>query len=389
MRFLFTVQPATGHLNPVAGLAQCLQDMGHEVRVATAKGFLSHVEAVGLDGVAAGRDWLESEAATDLPGFLEGGLPVQVDMFAQLGPEFLDDLLTETWRPDVVVRETVEFAGAVYAEEIGVPCVTHGIGLRIPAALLERWARASLETLMTRVARPAGLEFFDRGTILNHLPRSWVPERTPLLEGERFFAPAAPPSSSAPEVPWLQQRDAGRPLVYATFGTVFNAAAPAFEGLIEAAQGAGFDLLITLGGNGRPETFDPPPNVHIERYVDQDAVLRRAAAVVCHGGTGTVMGALSHGLPMCCVPLGADQPVNAKRCTALGCGRSYTTYVPDHGLPLPHARLEDLDSTVMREHIDALLEDGSYRQAAGRLATEMRNLPGITEEAQLLSELAT
>jgi UDP:flavonoid glycosyltransferase YjiC (YdhE family) len=104
---------------------------------------------------------------------------------------------------------------------------------------------------------------------------------------------------------------------------------------------------------------------------------------------GTVIGSLRHGLPICCVPLGADQPINAMRCETLGCGRSYTTYTPQDGLPLPHARPQDLDAAVLRAHIVTLLDDDGYRSTAARLAAEIRALPGVAEEAEVLIELAS
>jgi UDP:flavonoid glycosyltransferase YjiC (YdhE family) len=42
---------------------------------------------------------------------------------------------------------------------------------------------------------------------------------------------------------------------------------------------------------------------------------------VSHGGSGSVIGALAHGLPMVLVPIGADQPRNARRCEDLHVGR--------------------------------------------------------------------
>jgi UDP:flavonoid glycosyltransferase YjiC (YdhE family) len=43
--------------------------------------------------------------------------------------------------------------------------------------------------------------------------------------------------------------------------------------------------------------------------------------VVSHAGSGSVLGALAHGLPMVLLPLGADQPHNAARCEAIGVAR--------------------------------------------------------------------
>jgi UDP:flavonoid glycosyltransferase YjiC (YdhE family) len=389
MRFLFTLHPATGHLNPLLPVALALQDAGHVVRLATAPSFIGDIERAGLRGVSAGRDWLESEAATTMPGFLEGGLPHQVKTFASLAHEFLDDLLAQDLRPDLVVRESAEYSGAVYAACVEVPCVTHGITVRPPLALLEHWAGEPLRALVRRAGGGETLEIFERGILLNHMPRSWVPPEVELLPGDRFFAPAeAAPGADRDPPGWIEQRDPSRPLVYATLGTVFNAAHVVFEKLVAAADRQCFDLLLTVGRNGRPSDFETPDNVHVERFVDQDLILGEVAAVVCHGGMGTVMGALRRGVPVCCIPLSADQPVNALRCHALGCGRSYTTYTPTHGVPLPHARPADLEVDLLREHIVALLEETTYRAAAARLAAEIESLPGVAAEAELLSQLA-
>jgi UDP:flavonoid glycosyltransferase YjiC (YdhE family) len=387
MRILFTVQPGMGHLNPLVPLARRLHDYGNEVRLASASSLLPEIEAVGLHGVAAGRDWLESEAATTLPGFLDHGMINQLRMFAELGLEFLDDLLAQDWLPDVVVRESVEFAGAVYAADLGIPCVEHGITFRTPLRLLEHWAGEPLSALADRATRGGGLNLFEDGTHLNHVPPRWVPSEIAPLDDEHFFAPEPLPSQVGVEPEWLRERDATRPLVYATLGTVFNDARTAFERLIAAAEGGPFDLLLAVGRNADLSIFEAPVNVHLERYVAQDRILPRAAAVVCHGGMGTVMGALRNGLPICCIPLSADQPINALRCSQLGCGISYATFTPENS-PLPHARPEDLKVATLRDHITKLLDDDAYRTAALGLAEEIKALPGVVEEADLILRLA-
>jgi UDP:flavonoid glycosyltransferase YjiC (YdhE family) len=50
--------------------------------------------------------------------------------------------------------------------------------------------------------------------------------------------------------------------------------------------------------------------------------LPQAALVVCHAGLGTVMAALSHGVPLVCLPMGRDQGNNAQRVASLGAGRT-------------------------------------------------------------------
>ncbi|MCE9552683.1 MAG: glycosyltransferase, partial [Planctomycetes bacterium] len=51
-------------------------------------------------------------------------------------------------------------------------------------------------------------------------------------------------------------------------------------------------------------------------------VLPRAAAVVHHGGIGTVGQGLAAGVPQLIMPMSHDQPDNAARITRLGVGRT-------------------------------------------------------------------
>jgi UDP:flavonoid glycosyltransferase YjiC (YdhE family) len=55
-------------------------------------------------------------------------------------------------------------------------------------------------------------------------------------------------------------------------------------------------------------------------FADHDEVMPSCTAVVTHGGLGTVLHALAHGVPMLLLPLGRDQHANAARVASLGAG---------------------------------------------------------------------
>ena len=55
-----------------------------------------------------------------------------------------------------------------------------------------------------------------------------------------------------------------------------------------------------------------PANVRVERWVPQPEALARASLVVCHGGSGTVLGALAANLPLIVMPMFDDQFANAR-----------------------------------------------------------------------------
>ena len=115
-------------------LALALQDRGHEVRVATAASFAPVVRGLGLDPVPAGLDWLESEADATFPGFT-GARADALPTFAGpcAGPMARDIArLAVNWRPDVIVREHLEWGGWAAAEELGVPLIRFNLGRHIP-----------------------------------------------------------------------------------------------------------------------------------------------------------------------------------------------------------------------------------------------------------------
>ena len=105
--------------------------------------------------------------------------------------------------------------------------------------------------------------------------------------------------------------------------------------------------------------------------------------VVCHGGSGTTFGALAAGVPIVMIPIWADQPANARAVAAAGAGLVVTPSAG--GIDKMHA-LEPKDATRIRAAINLVLADRSFRQAANRIAGEMRAYPTIDS---LLSALAS
>ena len=98
-------------------------------------------------------------------------------------------------------------------------------------------------------------------------------------------------------------------------------AADAYRTLVRAVAPLDARVLITVGPAVDVATLGPvPDHVHVEQWVDQSRVLPEAAAVVCHGGSGTTYGALATGCPVVIVPLFADQFANARAVAGSGAG---------------------------------------------------------------------
>jgi MGT family glycosyltransferase len=141
----------------------------------------------------------------------------------------------------------------------------------------------------------------------------------------RFRAPRA----EAPPLPAWWASGAGDPFVYVTLGMVaggIDAGRDMYRVVLAALVGLPLRVLFTVGKELALESLgEVPANVHIERFVPQDEVLPHAQAVLCHGGSGTVLGAVAAGVPLVVVPMFADQPYNAERVAAAGARTRKTT----------------------------------------------------------------
>jgi MGT family glycosyltransferase len=154
-------------------------------------------------------------------------------------------------------------------------------------------------------------------------------------------------------------------MVYVTFGTVADFARPEpLRAAVTAAAAHARSVLVTTGPLP-PAALGPLPDaVHVHDYLPQGLALPRADAVVSHGGAGSVLGGLVHGLPQLVLPQGApSQERIGRRLAGLGAGICLV------GGEQTHAALH--------RAVDALLGDPAYAAAAARVSAELDRLPGV------------
>jgi rhamnosyltransferase subunit B len=121
----------------------------------------------------------------------------------------------------------------------------------------------------------------------------------------------------APEVrDWCR---AGEPPVAVTFGTGMRHAANLFRATVDACGRLGRrGLLLTRHPGQLPDPL--PPFVRHCPFAPFRQLLPHCAAVVHHGGVGTVARALAAATPQLILPITFDQPDNAARVRQLGAG---------------------------------------------------------------------
>lgn len=112
---------------------------------------------------------------------------------------------------------------------------------------------------------------------------------------------------------------AGDPPVAFTFGTGMRHAAGLFRAAADACGRLKLrGLFLTKFGDQLPA--DLPPTIRHVSYAPFRQLLPRCAAVVHHGGVGTVAKSLAAGAPQLVLPVAFDQTDNAMRVKRLGAG---------------------------------------------------------------------
>jgi len=114
--------------------------------------------------------------------------------------------------------------------------------------------------------------------------------------------------------------------------------------------------------------------VQVVEYAPHSALLPHCRVLLCHGGFNTVMGALALGVPVVCVPLGADQYFNAERCQALGAGL--------------RLEREGLTASKIRSAVRTVLDDPSFATAAAAIRAEVEALPGPEPVSVIIEQFA-
>jgi UDP:flavonoid glycosyltransferase YjiC (YdhE family) len=386
VRILVSTVPGVGHLHPVVPLAHALSARGHDLRWATGSDGCPIVEAAGLTAVPAGRGTAEclEEYFDRFPHARNlRGADGPVHMFPHLfgtvaAPHRLTDLLAvvNDWRPDVVVHDAAELAGPIAAARVGVANVCHSFGALTPAKRVEAASEA-----VAPLWQQAGLKPRPWAGCYDHLyldiyPKSLWPAHGNYVVRRQSLRPVpfSVDLSDASEV--FTPIDDDRPIVYLTFGTVFNSTAGPFSTALEALAELPVQVVVTVGPRGDPTAFGAQPdNVSVYRYIPQTTILPLCSLVVSHAGSGTFLAALDHGLPQLCLPQAADQFGNAERGTRAGVALAL----------LPH----EVSLQSVRDAAESLLSEPSYRANAARTQVELHAMPSPDDVASLIEQVAT
>ena len=404
--------PGTGHLNPLTALARRLQQRGHTVIIFGIADVESRVRAAGIDFCLIGQ--------SDYPLGTLQKLDQQLGEMKGLGVlRFTMERVSNTARMvlrdgleavrnanlDALLVDETDMSNNI-AECLGLPFISLAL---IPPLVNDNryppfyfgwsgsqrwWARLRNEIairVLTRVARPIfaavneyrvawGLhvgrhpgEGLSKLAQITQLPRALEFDIEPLPPNLYYTGPFVDAlQRPAVDFPW--DRLDGRPLVFASLGTLQNRSLDLFRKIADACAGLKVQLVISLGGGLEPDRLgalsgDPL----VMRFAPQLEIVKRASLVITHAGINTVLESLAEGVPLVCIPLGNDQPGVAARVAAHAAGIV---------VPPRKANVKRLRSAVR-----AVLEDESYRRAARKIQAAMSEIDGLELAADIVEDV--
>jgi UDP:flavonoid glycosyltransferase YjiC (YdhE family) len=314
-----------GNLPPLLALARLLRAAGHRVQVLASDATRAPARRDGFESVAYRAAPqpdvsapFEAQAARVLRTL--AGVEVARDVY---------ELLEET-RPDVLVADCMLPAAAVAAQAASTPVVSlvhflYGLARSQMAGTNDGWTTDL--TQLNRTRARFGLPPASDGLA------AWEAVELLLVTSPRWFDLdiSYPPNvvhAGPLGVRAMPASREGRSLVAASFSTTAMAGQAALlQRVCDAFADEQTDAVLTLGGMSL-EPFAAPRNVEVVPFSDHDELFPRCAAVVSHGGLGTVLRALAHGVPLLLLPLGRDQHINAGRVARLGAGIHLASTAP-------------------------------------------------------------
>jgi calicheamicin 3'-O-methyl-rhamnosyltransferase len=149
---------------------------------------------------------------------------------------------------------------------------------------------------------------------------------------------------------------------------MFNTNRDVFRAILDGLADEDVNVVMTVGANNEPGWLGATPaNARVESYIPQTLLLDRCGAVVSHGGSGTILPALTRGIPQVLVPQGADNFTNAARCAAAVAG---VVLAP-----------ADVSAGAIRAAVRRALDEPVLRSAARAVAEEIEAMPGPDQVA--------
>jgi zeaxanthin glucosyltransferase len=353
MKIGFISMPLAGHLNPMTALARKLQSRGHEIVFIGVPDAGPTVRAAGLNFVSYCEGEFPAGACAsalapvarihgmEATRWTIGGAG---RAFFQAASQHLPRVLAETG-VEAVVLDTIHMYLEVVPMSLGIPYAhvwailnIDFSGTTLPSVVSRRYQDTPEERVHNiEELRKSDNAFFG---LVQPLAEEYAEQAGLKLD---WSNPPATVSRNAaavvsqtleefdfPGIPWPSQfhyagpffdeagrkpipfpwgKLDGRPLVYASLGTLVNGLDSIYKTILPAVgRMSEIQVVLAKGDNIELADLGPiPSNVIVVDQAPQIELLKHATLCITHAGLNTALESLAYGVPMVAIPIGYDQ----------------------------------------------------------------------------------
>lgn len=373
---VFFCIPAQGHTNPTLGVVRELVARGHEVLYYSYSMLREKIEAAGATFIACdefdAEQHLTPQEGARIGSDLALSTRVLVDTTLALDEMVCTEM--ERLRPDCIVADSMAVWGKAVAMKLGIPFVSSTTTFAFnqhSAKVMKQGPKELLSMVfsMGKVSKQLK-RLQDRGypvknildiisnddqtdTIVYTSPQ-FQPCSETFSEKYAFVGPSIRPAQS-------EIRKTREKLVYISMGTVNNDMLPLYRSCIAALKDSGFQVILSIGNQVDISRFGKlPEGIAVHPSVDQIAVLEKTDVFLSHCGMNSASEGLYYGVPLVMLPKTTEQGGVAARVEQLGAGMMLNKTTPE----------------AIREAVNTVLRDPTYRENAARIAEGFRSCPG-------------
>jgi UDP:flavonoid glycosyltransferase YjiC (YdhE family) len=422
MHFGLLVPNGDGHFNPLLALTVELQQRGHRVTFFAVPDSLAAGKAAGIEVVECAAKQMPLGTIARMHKLSTEGVPfwkmfdymkqvetlfeaylLAVDDWLTRNPKTLDCLLVDCLVPHLYLL----------GEKHQIPYILLGITIPgllsspsdVPPSILDWSYSDSLfakirnhlgNTLAKLITDPFFNKVRDKYAKAWSLPCSksigvsrkalaWItqiPEAFDFPRSDKnryiYTGPWVNPSKRVKlDFPWEQLN--GKPLIYASLGTVFNDQKEAYTIIADVCSKLGCQLVLSVG----PHILDTVledfqhkyPQFIFVRKAPQVELLQCTTLAINHAGTNSVLEALQVGIPMVAIPIGSDQPGVAARI------RFHKV-----GVSIPMSKLS---CERLLDALKEVLKNKVYTHNAHIFAKLIESKPGLIQAAEAIEQVLT
>ena len=384
---------AFGHINPTLSLTTELVNAGHRVTYFTTEDFRKVIEPTGAEFVPM-KSWMaendkHNESREEKNDGQEDNVAAVVPfLFLNEAGAFIEDILRvlREDRPDAILHDFAGIAGTMAADILGVPNVmlytsypsngSYSVAASFEGIPADHPLRIAADRIADGYVEKYGCrkmtvkEIFDGQGDLNlvMMQKRLVPNYETFDDSFVFTGVQIGKRSTFGT--W-QAPDNGKPLLYSSLGTAFNNWPEYYPILFDAVRDLDINVFAALGTIDPDSLTDVPANVELGKMVPQLDILSQASVFITHAGMGGTGESIYYGVPMIAIPQMDEQAITARQIERNGLGFALL----DKGA---------ITSGMLKEKIQILLNDSSYKEKVNEFSADMKTLGGAKASVNAL-----